>query len=70
MSNMNDEPSLEKIDDFNDKESPEKRNTVKLIVIVLLVLGGIFAFLKSDNKTAEDYVGTKEAPGFTSTKGR
>lgn len=32
-SNMDDELSLEKIDDYNNKESKEKRNIVKLVVI-------------------------------------
>ena len=69
MSNMNDEPSLDKIDDFNDKESPKKRNTVRLIIIGLLVVGAIFAYIKSENSEV-DYVGTKEAPGIDVTKGR
>ena len=70
MSNMNEEPSLEKIDDFNDKESPEKRNTVKFIIVILLILGGIFAYFKSENNSVNDYVGTPEKPGINVTKGK
>ncbi|XPV67467.1 MAG: hypothetical protein ACNI25_09075 [Halarcobacter sp.] len=66
-SNMNDEPSLEKIDDFNDKESKSKRNTVKLVVVFCLVVGAIFAYVRSTNDY-NDYVGTQEAPGITTTK--
>lgn len=66
-SNMNDEPSLEKIDDFNDKESSEKRNTVRLIVIGILIIGAVFAYFKSTSSYS-DYEGTKEAPGITTTK--
>lgn len=46
MSNFNNEPSLDKIDDYNGNESKQKRNTVRLIVILLLVLGAIFAYLQ------------------------
>ncbi len=67
-SNMDDELSLDKIDDYNDKEPKEKRNTVKLVVIFCLVVGGVFAYLQSSNNNYEDYVGTADAPGITSTK--
>lgn len=66
-SNIDDELSLEKIDDYNDKESKEKRNTVKLVVIFCLAIGILFAYLQSSNEY-DDYVGTNEAPGITSTK--
>ena len=69
MSNMNDEPSLDKIDDFNDKESPEKRNTVRLIIVTLLIISAIFAYFKLDNSTVSDYEGTPKAPGIDVTKG-
>jgi len=66
-SNMDDEVSLEKIDDYNDKESKEKRNTVKLVVIFCLIVGAVFAYIRSTNQYG-DYVGTQEAPGITTTK--
>lgn len=66
-SNMDDELSLEKIDDYNNKESKEKRNIVKLVVIFCLVVGGVLAYLKSTNDVS-DYVGTNEAPGISTTK--
>ena len=69
MSNMNDEPSLDKIDDFNDQESPEKRNTVRFVILVLLIMGAVLAYMKLDNNTVSDYEGTKEAPGIDLTKG-
>lgn len=67
-SNMDDELSLEKIDDYNDKESKEKRNTVRIVVVFCLVVGALFAFLQSSNNEDKDYVGTKELPGITATK--
>ena len=50
MSKNKGEPSLEKIDDYNGNESKQKRNTVRLIVILLLILGAIFVYLKEPNK--------------------
>ncbi|XOB63349.1 hypothetical protein ACMC56_05955 [Campylobacterota bacterium DY0563] len=66
-SNTNDELTLDKIEDYNGKESKEKRNTVKLVVVFCLVVGAIFAVIKSTS-TVDDYVGTKEAPGITAVK--
>ncbi|MDX4026749.1 hypothetical protein Q6A73_09045 [Aliarcobacter skirrowii] len=54
MAKNKGEPSLEKIDDYNGNESKQKRNTVRLIVILLLVLGAIFAYLQEPaNKNAK-----------------
>ena len=46
MAKNKGEPSLENIDDYNGNESKRKRNSVRLIVILLLVLGVIFAYLQ------------------------
>lgn len=69
-SNTNDEPSLDKIDDFNGKETKDKRNTVRLVVIGLLIFGAIYSFFKYDNNQVDDYVGTPEKPGINVTKGK
>lgn len=61
------EPSLEKIDDYNGNESKQKRNTVRLVIIFCLIVGGIFAYLKSSSTTT-DYVGTQEQPGISTAK--
>ncbi|MCI4399090.1 MAG: hypothetical protein JHC37_00870 [Campylobacteraceae bacterium] len=37
------EPSLEKLDDYNGNESPQKRRTIWLVVIAALIIGAIFA---------------------------
>ena len=47
MSNFNNEPSLDKIDDYNGNESKQKRNTVRLIVIFCLVVGAVIAYFKT-----------------------
>ena len=68
MSKLNNsEPSLNKIDDYNGNESKQKRNIVRLVVIFCLVVGGIFAYLKSTSASS-DYVGTQEKSGINTTK--
>lgn len=66
-SNMDDELSLDKIDDYNDKESSEKRNIVRGVVIFLLIIGAVLSYLKYTSQV-DDYIGTKEAPGISTTK--
>ena len=68
MSKLNNgEPSLDKIEHYNGNESKQKRNTVRLVVIFCLIVGGIFAYLKSTS-TSADYVGTQEQSGINATK--
>jgi len=59
------EPSLDQIDDYNNNETPEKRRTVRLIIIGLLLFSGIYGYLKFANSSISDYVGTQENPGIT-----
>lgn len=66
-SNMNNEPSLDKIDDYHNKESSKKRNTVRLVIVFCLLVAGVFAYLKFTN-LPDDYIGTKEAPGINTSK--
>ena len=70
MAKLLGEPNLEDIDDFNDKESDEKRNTVKLVIVFILIVGAIYAYFLSQNKTVDEYVGTKDKPGINTTKGK
>ena len=65
---MQGEPSLEQIDDFNGNESPEKRRTVRLIIIALLVLSVAYAFVKYNYSMPSDYIGTPENPGIDTSK--
>lgn len=66
-SNMDDELSLEKIDDYKGTESKEKKRTVILVVVLCIVIGIILTFVKSES-TVSDYVGTQEAPGIVPNK--
>lgn len=67
---QHDEPNLEDIDDFNDNETPEKRNTVKLIVVGILIVGAIYSYFKANNNQLDEYVGTPEKPGVDVSKGK
>ena len=64
---MRNEPSLDQIDDYNDNESPQKRNTVRLVILFCIVVGIIFSIAKYNNTNVDDYVGTKESPGINIT---
>ncbi len=70
MSKLEDEPRLEDIEDFDGKESKEKSNTIRLVIVLILIVGAIYTYFKSTNDTVDDYVGTPEKPGITTTKGK
>lgn len=61
---MNNEPTLDQIDDYNGNESPRKRKTVRLIVIFLVVVGITYSITKYNNSQESDYIGTKNNPGI------
>ena len=62
------EPSLGQIDDYDGKETPEKRRLVRNIIIGLLVISAIYGFVKFSFSTPSDYVGTPENPGINTTR--
>lgn len=64
-----DELSMDKIEDYNDNESPEKRNTVRAVIIFCLIVGAFFAYIKSTS-VSDNYVGTEEKPGIDVKKSR
>jgi len=51
------EPSLEELDDYNGKESPEKRRMIWLVVLIALAIGVIFAMLGT-NSPRDDLIRT------------
>ena len=65
---MQNEPSLDQIDDYNDNESPEKRNTVIKVILFLLVVGVIFTTIKLTSTSDDPYVGTEQNPGISTLK--
>lgn len=67
MNNINNEPSNEKIEDYDGKESKEKRNIVRLVIIICLAAGSIIGYLKTTSMPS-DYIGTQENPGINTSK--
>ncbi len=66
---LENEPTLEAMDDYNNQESPQKRNTIRLIVIGLLAVSALsYALLNSYDTMPDDYVGTPENPGIIGIK--
>lgn len=61
---MNNEPSLNQIDDYNNNETPQKRRTVLLVVLICLLVGVVYSYFKYSNDVESDYIGTKENPGI------
>jgi hypothetical protein len=50
------EPSMNSIDDYNGKESPEKRNTVIKVIGILLVLGTFYSIAYNTLDNVEDKI--------------
>ena len=55
---MNQEPTLEGIDDFNNQESQEKRSTIIKVVVGLLIIGAIYTAFKMSFSTVSDALDT------------
>ncbi|SFV51513.1 hypothetical protein MNB_SV-9-237 [hydrothermal vent metagenome] len=55
---IEDEPSLETIDDYNNNESPEKRKNIYMIIFGLLILGVILTSIKMSNNSVSDKIET------------
>jgi len=61
---QNNEPTLDKIDDYYGKESPQKRKTINNVIIFCLVMGAILVATKIYTYDNSDYVGTIDKPGI------
>jgi len=58
------EPTLETIDDYDNNETKEKRKTIRLIIGGLVVFAIFLGYLRFANDTVSDYIGTTESPGI------
>jgi len=67
--NFDDEPSMNKIDDYNGNESEEKKSIINNVILGLLIVGAIYAGVRYMNSTVTDYNGTPSNPGINTTKG-
>lgn len=64
---FDDELSMDKIEDYDGKESPEKRRTIINVIIIGLIVGAIVAYFKMTS-VPDDYIGTPEKPGIDVSK--
>ena len=48
---IQDEPTLRQIDDYDNNESQEKRNTVRLVIFGLVVMAIVYGFIKYNFST-------------------
>jgi hypothetical protein len=62
------EPTLDTIDDYNNQETPQKRKTIRLIIVGLFVFAALLSYIKITNDTVSDYIGTPENPGINITR--
>lgn len=64
------EPSLNKIEDYDGNESPSKKKTVRAVIILILIVGGFFSYLYNIayEETKKDYIGTPDKPGIIYSK--
>ncbi|MEA3498096.1 MAG: hypothetical protein U9R16_03450 [Campylobacterota bacterium] len=65
---MQNEPSMDQIEDYNGNESKEKRNIVRLVILFCIVVGIGYAIAKYNYTNDEEYVGTPEKPGLNTTR--
>ena len=66
--NFDNEPSMNKIDDYNGKESPAKKKMINTIITVLLLLGVVYGSFKYFNNSVSDYIGTPDKPGINTAR--
>lgn len=57
------EPTLEKIEDYNGGESKEKRLTIWIVILSVLLMGAIYGII-SVSSTAPDVLADKEKTGI------
>ncbi len=46
MPKITDEPSLKDIEDYDSNESRQKRNSIRLVIVFILIIGAILAYFK------------------------
>ena len=61
------EPTMDYIDDYNNQESAQKRKSIRLIIVGLVLFAGLLSYVKMTNDTVSDYIGTPDNPGINVT---
>jgi len=55
---------MDYIDDYNNQESIQKRKTIRLVILGLVLFAGVFSYIKMTHETVSDYIGTPDSPGI------
>ncbi|MEA3492469.1 MAG: hypothetical protein U9R27_11275 [Campylobacterota bacterium] len=58
------EPTLEKIEDYNGKESSEKRLTIWIVILSGLLIGAIYGIIQANTTVSDELVLEKERSGI------
>jgi hypothetical protein len=61
---LHQEPNLNTIDDYNNQESKHKRQSIRFIIIGLIVFATLLGYIQMNNDTISDYIGTPSSPGI------
>ncbi len=71
-NNFDQEPTMQKIEDYNGNESQGKKNTVRAVIIMILIVGGFFSYLYNTayEESKKEYVGTQNNPGITTNSNK
>ena len=64
QNDKNFEPTLEGIEDYDGKESKEKRRMVRIVVASILIVGAIYVIIASNIKSAESPIADKNETGI------
>ena len=59
MAEISNEPNMSQIEDYNNKESAEKRKTVKIVIISGLIISVIYGFAYNYFNSVEDQLITE-----------
>jgi len=54
MEMKNLEPTLDTIEDYNGKESKEKRMTVWIVILSGLLIGAVYAIINANSSVSDD----------------
>jgi len=59
VAEISNEPNMSQIEDYNNKESAEKRKTVKIVIISGLIISVIYGFAYNYFNSVEDQLITE-----------
>jgi len=65
---MNNEPSLEGIEDFNNHESPETRSIIIKVIVGILIVGVIYTGFRVYFSNVSDQLDTTAKPAVYDVK--